>query len=296
LAAIKTAGHSRLCAGTTSCAHTWELTKLHSHCGRCSQCVDRRLVALAAGYTDEEDPEEMYKLDVLRGPRRKTEERILIESYVKTVGEIDGMSTAVEFCSRFGEVGRLINHIDGTADEVAQRVFELHKRHAEQVLHGLDTAARKAVSEMRQGAMPSDCLLGIVYGSQGKIPKKRPLHAFPTPEGANWSDLSIIFKDGHTASVAVGDVLEIRNYTQMGMVDARTGNPTKQWDLLRRFAEGNGVVTWQNSRSKDKHRKRKSLLAKNLREVFGIEGDPFILGADGSWQVRFTLTTNTANL
>jgi len=296
LEAIKAAGHSGLCARTTSCAHTWELTKLHSHCGRCSQCVDRRLVALAAGYTDEEDPAEMYKLDVLRGSRRKTEERILVESYAKTVGEIEGMSTAVEFCSRFGEVGRLINHIDGTADAVAQKVFELHKRHARQVLHGLDTAARQGVSEMRQGELPSDCLLNIVYGSRGSTAKKRLLHKFPTPEGAGWEDISIIFKDGHTVSVSVGDVQEIRNYTQMGMLNAKTGNPTKQWDLLRRFAEGNGVVTWQNSRPEEKHRKRKSLLAKNLRDVLGIEGDPFILGGDGSWHVRFTLTTENADL
>ena len=64
---------------------------MYPHCGRCSQCVDRRLVALAAGYDDEEDPPEMYKLDVLAGAREGVD-RLLVESYVEMVNKIDGIN------------------------------------------------------------------------------------------------------------------------------------------------------------------------------------------------------------
>ena len=40
------------------------MTKLHPHCGQCSQCIDRRFAILAAGQ-DEDDPEDAYKVDLL---------------------------------------------------------------------------------------------------------------------------------------------------------------------------------------------------------------------------------------
>ena len=43
---VKAAGFGKLCAMTISCAHTWERTNEHSHCGTCSQCIDRRMVTL----------------------------------------------------------------------------------------------------------------------------------------------------------------------------------------------------------------------------------------------------------
>jgi hypothetical protein len=87
LSEIKAAGHSRHCAFTGSCAHTWQQTKMHPHCGRCSQCVERRLVALAAGYGDDEDPPEMYGLKLLTEGLDGAD-RILVESYFETVNKI----------------------------------------------------------------------------------------------------------------------------------------------------------------------------------------------------------------
>jgi 7-cyano-7-deazaguanine synthase in queuosine biosynthesis len=58
---IKDNGCGALVARSVSCSRTVEATKLHTHCGRCSQCIDRRFATLAAGATDEEDPSEMYK-------------------------------------------------------------------------------------------------------------------------------------------------------------------------------------------------------------------------------------------
>lgn len=113
---------------------------------------------------------------------------------------------------------------------------------------------------------------------------------FPTPAGARWDDLAIVFKDGHTVSASVGDVQRILNYTQMGMASGKNSNPTKQWDLLHTLALGNGRMIWQNSRPKPKDRTRKSLLATDLREFFRIEGDPFILAAGGGWSARFLVT------
>ena len=61
-------GSGPLIKHTVSCTRTYEMTILHTHCGCCSQCLDRRFAVLAAGAA-EHDPEEMYKVDLLTGSR-----------------------------------------------------------------------------------------------------------------------------------------------------------------------------------------------------------------------------------
>jgi len=47
-----------------SCARIREMTVPQTHCGVCSQCVDRRFAVLAARL-EAHDPETLYKLDLL---------------------------------------------------------------------------------------------------------------------------------------------------------------------------------------------------------------------------------------
>ena len=98
---IEKAGCSELIKFATSCAHTWEITKLKTHCGKCSQCIDRRFAVLAAGL-EEHDPKEMYKVDLLEDERDEGEPRTMLAAYVETASEITRMSP-VEFFSRYGE-------------------------------------------------------------------------------------------------------------------------------------------------------------------------------------------------
>lgn len=114
---------------------------------------------------------------------------------------------------------------------------------------------------------------------------------FPTPPDATWSDVSIKFKDGHTVSIKVGNAAGTYNYTQMGMVDERNGNPTKQWLLLESFATAHGKLGWAHSDAERKNQKRRENLTKNLREFFRIEGDPFRWTKDGSaWEACFAIS------
>jgi 7-cyano-7-deazaguanine synthase in queuosine biosynthesis len=162
LSEIKAAGHSRLCAFTGSCAHTWQQTKMYPHCGKCSQCVERRLVALAARYGEEEDPPEMYELNVLTDGVDGVD-RILVESYLETIKRVQRIQTETQFCVEFPELARVINHIEGHADDVAKAVCNLYKRHADQIGGALDEQGCAAISQLRLGELPPNCLLGIAY-------------------------------------------------------------------------------------------------------------------------------------
>jgi len=67
---IGDAGCSPLIKHTVSCTHTRDMTRIFTHCGRCSQCISRRFATLASKYADS-DPAEMYKVAYLLGSARR---------------------------------------------------------------------------------------------------------------------------------------------------------------------------------------------------------------------------------
>ncbi|MGQ9689430.1 MAG: 7-cyano-7-deazaguanine synthase [Desulfobaccales bacterium] len=165
-------GCADLIKSSVSCSHVREMTTLHSHCGKCSQCIDRRFAVLASGYGDYE-PSEMYKVDLLTGARETLEDRTMLESYVRTATEVARMSE-IEFFSHFGEASRVFSHLEGTADENAAKILDLHKRHAGQICDVIDSAIQNHVKEIREGTLPSSCLLILAlpeaYRRSAEIP------------------------------------------------------------------------------------------------------------------------------
>src|SRR5262249_26633941 len=78
--AIVARGCGPLIEHTVSCTRRYDITRLHTHCGCCSQCLDRRLGMLAAGAA-EHDPVEMYKVELPIGKRDRSNDRTMAESY-----------------------------------------------------------------------------------------------------------------------------------------------------------------------------------------------------------------------
>ena len=92
---------------TVSCTRVYSITKLHTHCGCCSQCIDRRFAVLAANAA-EHDPVEMYKVELLADPRDDANDQTMAESYVRTALEFRE-SSELAFFGRFGgETARVL--------------------------------------------------------------------------------------------------------------------------------------------------------------------------------------------
>ena len=92
-------GCGELVKYTVSCTRTYEMTKLYTHCGCCSQCLDRRFAVLAANAAGH-DPVEMYRVELLAGARDRPNDQTMAESYVRTALELREMSE-LEFFGRF---------------------------------------------------------------------------------------------------------------------------------------------------------------------------------------------------
>lgn len=121
-------------------------------------------------------------------------------------------------------------------------------------------------------------------------PAKTVAGRFPTPSGSRWSDVEMRFSDTEKISVTIRDQRQVLTYSQLGLVDSRSGKPSKQWELLRLFAREHGLMTWLSPGACRQNRKRRELLNKSLQRFFDIEGEPIEVTDDGKgWQCVFRI-------
>ena len=137
-------GGADLAPHTVSCSNVRDRTRLHTHCGSCSQCLDRRFAMLAAGLS-KADPAEMYETGVLDGARDSERDRTMAvdwTSHADALGDMDEQW----FMRRF--TAELTDLIAGFPDRAPWQVFAdalaLHRRHGKAVRQVLATALASA--------------------------------------------------------------------------------------------------------------------------------------------------------
>lgn len=97
---------------------------------------------------------------------------------------------------------------------------------------------------------------------------------FRTPSNATWRDLHICFLDGHRVTLSCKGVSETVNFSNMGMENKTTREPTMQWTLLVSFARERGKLSWHASEANRRNVKRVQRLNNDLERFFGISGRP----------------------
>jgi 7-cyano-7-deazaguanine synthase in queuosine biosynthesis len=152
---------------TRSCTRVRAMTRLHPHCGQCSQCIDRRFAILAAGQ-DQADPEEAYQVDLLLGGRQPGPDREMALAFIRSASKINQMTDLV-FFTHYGETSRIVSHFDEPVDTVARRIYELHRRHAAAVCRVFDAGVDANKADIRNGSSPPDCLISLVIGQHSEI-------------------------------------------------------------------------------------------------------------------------------
>jgi hypothetical protein len=242
LASVKAAGHGALCAQTSSCTHTWEATSDQPHCGRCPQCVDRRLTALAAGLDDREDPPGLYRSDVLMAPREGAE-LTLIERYVGTARRVEGITDPLAFARSYGEVARALRYAGLPPAAAAERVCGLYRHHAGQVLRALERVVGRAAPDLVRMRCPPNCLASIALGraAQGPLPGPGARAVPGGPAGRNG------------AAAAGGAGVEFDDDLFEARVNGKAcplGN-TREYALLKRLARRPGTFVSVNDLRRD---------------------------------------------
>ena len=105
----------------------------------------------------------------LDGARDDNESRTMVASLVSAADAITRMS-AVEFFEHYGEASRVLRHVGESPDSAALKIYELHRRHAEQVTCVIDSAISKFARQIREGNLPPTCLVRLVSDGSGPCP------------------------------------------------------------------------------------------------------------------------------
>ena len=168
-------GCSDLIRHTRSCTRVHDMTVMHPHCGRCSQCVDRRFAIIAANQ-DSEDPAEAYGVELFQGKRPQGSDQEMALAYVRTASNVNQM-TDIAFFAHYGETSRVVGFFPEPADAVARRIFDLYRRHAATICRVFDEAVRLHAPMLREGSLPANSLLSLVVSQrEGGSP-------YPLPSG-----------------------------------------------------------------------------------------------------------------
>jgi 7-cyano-7-deazaguanine synthase in queuosine biosynthesis len=229
---IKDSGHGVLAAHTVSCSRTFEATKLHPHCGRCSLCIDRRFATLAAGLSDEEDPPEMYKADLLTGERPMGETRTMAESFLQRASKLRTVHE-LDLFAEYPEATRSIRHVGLESEEAARRIVELHRRHGEDVQAALAEGHKRHARAFQEGTLPDSCLLVLAVPGRYRQKAGDGVATVPTfrLEGDFWK----VYFENETAS--------LKNSVGMRHIARLLASPKREWhcaDLLAQEAGHSG--------------------------------------------------------
>ncbi len=246
---ITKAGCQDMIAASTTCTHTWEMTNHHTHCGTCSQCIDRRFAMIAAK-ADQHDPVEAYKADIFTQSRSKDEDKIMAAAYLERANQVRDQDDITQFIARFSEVSRVFRYLNGNPGSVAQKVYDLYKRHAKEVCDAMDTMVGRNITAIRQRTLPGDCLLRTVYesGSVISVPaipveEKQPDNYF-RKRGGVW-----VARFNGNAEVLVTGVDKGAEY--INFLLARPNKETSVYEIVCGFAIDSCNTFLDSSETKD---------------------------------------------
>jgi hypothetical protein len=168
--------------GTFSCSNTRHMSSMTPHCGKCAQCLHRRISTLAAGAADA-DPGEGYAVDMLIGPRDKDEDLVMAIDIVRSAFEYRRLSDA-DFAVRFAnELAWLTTSFHGIAPpEVAQRTIAMFKRHGDALRDIFVRATGEYAAALVEGTLPDNCLLRAVLPVADMTLEETPIVGFRPPD------------------------------------------------------------------------------------------------------------------
>lgn len=155
---IERLGMADQIAYTRSCADVHNQTIQHPHCGRCSQCVDRRFALLAAGL-QAHDPAEAYRLDLMTSPRERVQDKEVALSFVRSAFAYEAINEA-ELVTCYPAILNAVESLGEPPDTALRRVVDLLKRHGSSVA----TVMRHEMSAQRVEPAPTNSLPDL-YGT-----------------------------------------------------------------------------------------------------------------------------------
>ncbi len=165
--------HHQVCIESTrSCADS-TYQNPHTHCGTCSQCIDRRFATLASE-CQKHDPDRLYKVNVFTDPLSTPQDRAMALGFMGFAQKVDSMTREgfVHACS--SEVHQIARHMGAESTEVGlNALYLLHQRHAGSVLEVMGRWIAEYSLPLVRVNLPNTCLISMVGERLHLLDRKR---------------------------------------------------------------------------------------------------------------------------
>jgi hypothetical protein len=137
VAALANANGSALVPSGVSCSRTFLSIGSASHCGECSQCIDRRFASYAAG-VDELDDSVPYAVNFINNPLSNDEARTTLVDYMRQANEFATWNPDHFATQLFGPISEMVDYVGISIEEDAcNRITALCQRHGKQVMNAI---------------------------------------------------------------------------------------------------------------------------------------------------------------
>ena len=135
---LRNGPHQELMPSTVSCSRTFQNLGIATHCGGCSQCVDRRFAAYAAK-ADDLDESGIYASDIISQRISDGEVRTTAVDYVRQAQKFGTWNVDHFEHEMVSELSELVYFLPDRVDErdAVARVWALCRRHGDQVAMGM---------------------------------------------------------------------------------------------------------------------------------------------------------------
>ncbi len=161
---LQTLRHEATIKGTRSCASSIHHNP-ETHCGVCSQCLDRRFATIAAQCA-EHDPDWLYALKIFQDPLTKPRDRQMGLGFVGFAGAMEGLTLDGFVRKHSSELHEIAAYMPDEREKAFKYLYDLHRRHARQVNEVLDAKLSENISNIRSGVLDADCLLRAVASGE----------------------------------------------------------------------------------------------------------------------------------
>ena len=161
LALLSAGQHPELIPSSVSCSKTFQNLGQATHCGGCSQCVDRRFAAYAAK-ADDIDGSGIYANDIISSAISDREVKTTVLDYVRQARNFCRWNDDHFFTELATELSDVVEYLPdgGTEFERLRLVMDLCKRHGDQV--ALAMKRMRDEHDDLYSEVPRDSLLGLI--------------------------------------------------------------------------------------------------------------------------------------
>ena len=163
MALLKESAHTELIPSSVSCSKTFQNLGTATHCGGCSQCVDRRFAAYGSK-TDDIDHLGIYANDIIAASIPDREVRTTVVDYVRQAKDFSTWSEDHFFQEMATELSEIVDHLPDNRSEFErlELIRDLCRRHGEQV-----SLAMKRMRDSHDdlySTVPRDSVLDMISG------------------------------------------------------------------------------------------------------------------------------------